>query len=235
MIQLIYMKPTTVIILCAGRGTRMGLLTENCPKPLLILSTGETLLENKLHSLPSTITKIILVVGYLGEMIQKHIGISYEGKEVVYVSQDIEKAYGTGAALELCKDYLQKEESVLVLMGDDIYDKEDLEKLCQYENSILLAYKGEEKFNATWQVLVKDNVLVSFYEKVPPIDLCTGIINTAAYVLSPKYFDIKPVTGADGEVQIPPTIIELVKDGVIFNTVKASYWKQVTVSEDLVV
>lgn len=229
------MKPTTAIILCAGRGTRMGKLTENCPKPLLVLSTGETLLENKLHSLPSTITKIILVVGYLGEMIQKQIGSSYEGKEVIYVMQDIEKVYGTGAALELCKDYLQKEESVLVLMGDDIYNKEDLEKLCHYENAILLDYRGEEKFNATWQVAVEDNKLVTFYEKVPPINLCTGIINTAAYVLSSKYFNIKPVTGADGEIQIPPTISVLVKNGIVFNAVKASYWKQVTSPEDLIV
>jgi NDP-sugar pyrophosphorylase family protein len=54
---------TTAIILCAGRGTRMGHLTDTLPKPLLPLSNGVTLLEAKLRVLPQSIKRIILIVG----------------------------------------------------------------------------------------------------------------------------------------------------------------------------
>lgn len=211
----------------------MGALTDNCPKPLLVLSNGETLLESKLHALPSHIKKVALVVGYLGGMIEERIGKEYEGKEVVYVEQNLEKAYGTGAALFLCKEHIPSDGSVLVLMGDDIYDKDDLTELCQHENAILLAHKGEEKFGASWQVRVEDGKLAEFYEKVPEEHLRTGIINTGAYVLSPSYFEIEPVIGGDGEIQIPPTIAKLLERGIIFSALKARFWKQVTAPEDL--
>jgi NDP-sugar pyrophosphorylase family protein len=227
-------KPTIAVILCAGKGTRMGALTEHCPKPLLPLSTGETLLEIKLHALPASITKVILIIGYKGEMIREKIGTTYEGKEIIYIEQDIEKSYGTGAALALCKDTILGN-SFLVLMGDDIYAKEDLEKLCMYKNAVLLAHLGEAKYGAPWQAEVFEDVFVTFHEKIPPTGHQTGIINTAAYVFSPEYFSVTPVTGADGEVQIPPTILLLMKHGVVFNTVKATLWKQVTAPEDLVV
>ena len=94
---------TTAIIICEGRGTRMGTLTDTLPKPLLPLSTGFTLLEAKLQALPESITRIILIVGYMGDKIRQHIGTMYQGKEVLYIEQDIEKSYGVGAALYLCK------------------------------------------------------------------------------------------------------------------------------------
>ncbi|MDQ5962243.1 MAG: UDP-N-acetylglucosamine diphosphorylase / glucose-phosphate thymidylyltransferase [Patescibacteria group bacterium] len=229
-------QPKTAVILCAGRGTRMGALTENCPKPLLPLSNGQTLLEIKLHALPKSITKVILIVGYLGDMIREHIGNMYEGKEITYVVQDIEKAYGTGAALTLAQEYIDKETSFLVLMGDDIYAKEDLEELCTYENAILLSHEGEKKFGAFWQVRIENGNLAEFYEKVPREELCTGIINAGAYVISPKkYFSVQPLVGADGEIQIPPTISLLIQNGVTWKAVRATYWKQVTAPEDLMI
>src|SRR5580704_5237514 len=47
----IYNAPMQAVILAAGRGTRMGTLTENLPKPLLEVG-GKTLLEHKLDMLP---------------------------------------------------------------------------------------------------------------------------------------------------------------------------------------
>jgi NDP-sugar pyrophosphorylase family protein len=225
---------TTAIILCAGRGTRMGTLTDTLPKPLLPLSTGVTLLEAKLQALPESITRIILIVGYMGDNIRQHIGTMYQGKEVLYIEQDIEKSYGVGAALYLCKPYIH-DEIVLVMMGDDIYAKEDLRKLCEYEYSILLAYLGEQKYNAKWQVAVRDNsTLQEFYPEVPPKEKQTGIINAAAYTFGPKYFDLEPVQGLSGELEIPPTMMKLIALGTDFHVVRATYWKQVTAPEDLV-
>ena len=59
------------VILSAGRGTRMGVLTDSMPKPMLTV-LGKTLLEHKFDILPSEVDEIILIVGNMGGLIQKH-------------------------------------------------------------------------------------------------------------------------------------------------------------------
>ena len=66
------------VILAAGRGVRMGALTESTPKPMLQIK-GRTLLEYKLAALPEEVDEVIIVVGYLGGMIQSHFGGEYNG------------------------------------------------------------------------------------------------------------------------------------------------------------
>ena len=111
------------IILAAGKGTRMGMLTKNIPKPMLKVA-GKTLLEHKFDILPESIDEIIMVIGYLGEVIRDTYGNEYKGKKITYVLQD--KMHGTGGAVWLCRDLIA--DKFLVLNGDDMYAKEDLEK-----------------------------------------------------------------------------------------------------------
>lgn len=62
------------MILAAGRGKRMGALTDNCPKPLLMLG-GETLIERQIKRLQiAGIKNIVINLGYLGEQIRAHLG-----------------------------------------------------------------------------------------------------------------------------------------------------------------
>lgn len=61
-----------IIILAAGRGTRLLPLTANTPKPLLDLGTGKTLLEEQIERMRASgaVDQIVLVVGYLAEQIE---------------------------------------------------------------------------------------------------------------------------------------------------------------------
>ena len=113
-----------IVILAAGKGARMNELTKNTPKPLLSYK-GKNLLEHKLDMLPSDITEIIFVIGYLGEKIQEYFGNSYNSIPITYVEQKEMK--GTAHALWQCKEYLN--EPFIVLMGDDLYDAKDIKKL----------------------------------------------------------------------------------------------------------
>ena len=61
------------VILAAGKGTRMGDLAKETPKPMLRV-LGKTLLEHKLEMLPESITDVIIVVGYLKDKITEVIG-----------------------------------------------------------------------------------------------------------------------------------------------------------------
>lgn len=60
------------VILAAGRGTRMGDLTEDRPKPMIPLR-GKPMLEHVLDRLREAgFTKVFLVTGYMAETIEGH-------------------------------------------------------------------------------------------------------------------------------------------------------------------
>lgn len=62
------------MILAAGRGERMMLLTKNTPKPLL-KAKGITLIEHSIRALKkANITQIIINTAYLGTQIQSYLG-----------------------------------------------------------------------------------------------------------------------------------------------------------------
>jgi NDP-sugar pyrophosphorylase family protein len=62
------------VILAAGRGTRMGALTEHTPKPLLPLQ-GRPIIEHILIGLRAAgIDEAIVVTGYRGAQIEAHLG-----------------------------------------------------------------------------------------------------------------------------------------------------------------
>ncbi len=84
------------VILAAGKGKRMRLLTDKTPKPLLVVG-GKTFLDHILSSLPRSVDEIILVIGHKGEQIKKYIGKKYGSKQIFYVVQHQRK--GTVHAL----------------------------------------------------------------------------------------------------------------------------------------
>ncbi len=62
------------VILAAGEGTRLIPLTLHCPKPLLPVM-GRSLLAYTIEAfLEAEIRELVLVIGYKGEMIRRHVG-----------------------------------------------------------------------------------------------------------------------------------------------------------------
>jgi len=122
------------VILVAGRGTRMGKLTSDCPKPMLPIK-GRPKLVYILENLPEEIDEVILVIGYLGEQIRNFFGDEHNGLRIKYIEQ--KELNGSAGAVSLTKNFIT--DKFLVLMGDDLYLKDDLEKVLVYDWA-LLAY-----------------------------------------------------------------------------------------------
>ena len=74
------------VILAAGRGKRMGRLTNTKPKPLLRVG-GKTFLDHIFDALPPVVESVVVVVGYKGNLIRAYLGKHYKGKKVFYVKQ----------------------------------------------------------------------------------------------------------------------------------------------------
>lgn len=72
------------VILVAGFGTRMGKLTENCPKPMLQIN-GRSKLAYSIEMLPDEITDVVIVVSYLKEQIIDFFGNEFNNRKIYYI------------------------------------------------------------------------------------------------------------------------------------------------------
>src|SRR5262245_37109507 len=101
------------LVLAAGKGSRMGALTAEIPKPMLPLA-GKPILEHVIDRLGEAgIDQVMVVVGYYQERIREHFAayprrIEYREQEVVN---------GTGTAALLAREFCGKDPFILTF-GD---------------------------------------------------------------------------------------------------------------------
>jgi NDP-sugar pyrophosphorylase family protein len=137
---------------------------------------------------------------------------------------------GTGGAMILCKDFVG--DKTLVLMGDDIYKKEDLEKLATHDYAMLVIDEGEEGLKKKGQVIVRDGLLAGINEGDSQTGVTSSLINCAAYVVSKKYFSYQPVQFSETEYGLPHTLVAHLDETPVHIEL-ASWWIQITTPECL--
>ena len=201
------------VILAAGKGTRFGEITKKIPKSLIPVA-GKPIIEYTLEALPSSIKEVYLVVGHLGDMIKNHVGKEYKGIKINYI--EIKKLTGTATALWKARKYLGKEK-FLVIYGDDLYSKKELEKLVRPSTSL----------RVRWAF----GLIKTIYQKKK--EMKTRIlISSGAYVMDGKIFKYKPVKLANGEYGLPQTMLKAAKDIPIKGVVMKN-WIQINKPEDV--
>lgn len=212
------------VILAAGHGKRLQPYTQAVPKHLLEIDE-KPILEHSLAHLPEEIDKIIIVVGWLGEQIRKRFGDNFFDRPIVYIEQA--ERLGTGHALTLCQDLL--EDKFVVLMGDNIYNRRDIEK-CLKHDLCLLAREVPNPHNFAVTEVNADGTLKQVVEK--PHNSECNLINTGLYVLDKRFFDYPLVKIASGEYGLPQTIASMAREHAVYME-KASFWLPVDTPEDL--
>ncbi len=213
------------VILAAGKGLRLRPITESVPKALVDVC-DTPLIFHILASLPSTVTEIFVVVGYLGDQIRAAIGDAFDGKTVRYVTQD--PLDGTGSALHLLKDDLHGK--FLVVNGDDMYGADDLNHLVARDLAVLVA--PTEDANGSTAIVDETGKFVEIRNSevaAPRLRVC------GAYVLDGRFFDypLATVTVHDKiEYSLPHTIVAMARDHAITTEV-ATHWQPVGTHEEL--
>lgn len=207
--------------MCAGLGTRLRPITDTMPKPLVPIS-GRSSLERTLDILPDEVDRLILIVGYLADQIKFRIGESFAGREVVYVHQDV--LDGTGGALRRAESVLRSDR-YLVLMGDDLYDKQDLSNLAKHDKAIL-CYRGEASGSLDALQIDEDRRVCGFHR---PLAGTTCLLNTGAYSLDRHWFSTDPilVPGKTDEWSLPHAIPQLIDLGHPIYAIEATFWMPV--------
>lgn len=204
------------VLLCAGLGTRLRPHTLDTPKPLLEVQ-GRPILDWTLGALPKCVDRIIVVVHYLADQIERYLNTQRYFKEWAVVPQG--EPRGTGDALRKCQSQIRSER-FLVLNGDDLFGAADLAQLGQHSAAVLTSLVAEpKKFGIAF--LKPDGALEKLVEKP---DL-TGprLANTGAYVFPRDVFDIELKLSPRGEYEITDYVSTLASRQP-FHVVQAEFW-----------
>lgn len=214
------------VILAAGKGTRMLPLTETRPKPMQEVR-GKNLIEWKLEALPDPIRDVIIVIGHQGEQIRDFFGSQWGNKSIRYIVQT--ELNGTAGALWAARDLLHGR--FLVMMGDDLYAKGDIERMIKYPWAIGAQEIAKQEIGG--EILINpEGTFAGMNEPKHYVE--HGLINTGLYMLSDALFkyDPVPIGGSSTEFGLPHTLAALAKETPVA-IVKATCWLQVTTPEDL--
>lgn len=115
------------MILAAGRGKRMGRLTENTPKPLLKVGKY-TLIEWQILRLQKAgFTQLVINLGYLGEQIADYLGTGERYGVTIEYSLEPQEGLETGGGV------LQ----ALPLLGEEPFVLTNADVFCDYPYEIL--------------------------------------------------------------------------------------------------
>jgi len=180
------------VILAAGKGTRMGDLTVNLPKPMVLVE-GKPVLEHILLGLrdEAGIRDFFIVTGWHGHVIRDHFGdggpwdvkITY-GEQVV---QD-----GTGKAPELAKDWVGRDRFLLTYGDILLRPPTDYGLLAAAfkEEGVIAVKDGEDLTKGGAVVLNRDGFMIDLVEKGASSQVpANAFYNAGIYLLTPRIFD----------------------------------------------
>lgn len=151
------------VILAAGMGKRLKSLTEKNTKCMVEVN-GVSLIERMLKQIEKqdSIDRIIIVVGYKGEELKQYISTLNIKTPIEYVENKIYDKTNNIYSLYLAKDYLCKEDTLL-LESDLIFEDSVLECLLNDERDTLaLVDRYESWMDGTCVKIGDDDTIEEF-------------------------------------------------------------------------
>jgi N-acetyl-alpha-D-muramate 1-phosphate uridylyltransferase len=155
-----------VVILAGGLATRLYPVTRKIPKSLMMID-GRPFIDYQLELLKEKgVIQIVLCVGNLGEMIEKHVGDGSQfGLDVRY-SYDGVDLLGTGGAIKKAAGTLP--EAFLILYGDSYLDI-DFDSVVQQFNgevfpALMTVYRNRNMFDAS-NIMMTDGKVARYDKK----------------------------------------------------------------------
>jgi UDP-N-acetylglucosamine diphosphorylase / glucose-1-phosphate thymidylyltransferase / UDP-N-acetylgalactosamine diphosphorylase / glucosamine-1-phosphate N-acetyltransferase / galactosamine-1-phosphate N-acetyltransferase len=231
-----FMNPRAVI-LAAGKGTRMGSLTHDVPKPMLEVR-GKPILLHIIEGMKEAgVADFVLITGYKAEVIEEFFGDgSALGIHVQYARQAVQD--GTGKAPELAKDALQGA-PFLLTYGDILVKAGTYRKLVTgYQtgkwNALVTAKAGEEVQKGGVLLVDSSMRLTGLVEK-PSTDQLNQLIesgqlkpdgpfyyNAGVYLFSNNIFDHTATLTKSprGEFELTDAILGLVQSNHVVGVVE---------------
>ncbi len=239
------MKIRKAILPVAGLGTRFLPATKAQPKEMLPIFDTPAIQFIVEEAAAAGIEEIIVITGPKKDVIGRHFERNPElehflrerGKtraletvrrlsqlaHFTYVRQ--EEPLGDGHAILCASDLIEKNETVVVLFGDDIVDNGDglnaVQQLLQVHEKkkepVILLEKIDRSLSKKYGIVALDkkNRITKLVEKPEPQDAPSDIAVVGKFILTPKLFKILKSTmpGQDGEIRLANACQEYIRRG----------------------
>ena len=232
----------TAVLLAAGRGTRLGALTADRPKPMLDIA-GAPLISHIVDVLAGAGLKhFVLVTGYLSEQVETWAK-AYErqsaGVSIVAVRQP--QLNGTGGAMLTAKQHVAGLERFVFGWGDILMDRANYPRFVQHarndEYDLLLAVnRVKDPFKGAAVYLDSHMIVQRLDEKPAEGTAKTEWNNAGLFATGQTIFDylarLKP--SVRGEIEVPGAIAQMIADRRVVRAVDMrGFWSDVGTPKDV--
>ena len=219
------------VILAAGKGTRMGDLTQEIPKPMLPVQ-GRPILEHIVTGLLQCgIRQICIITGWRAEVIEQRFGNGQSlGAQLAYARQTVQD--GTGKAPELAKTFVGNDDFLLtygdILVRPDTYARMIRRFQSDAFAGLLTVTEGEDVTKGGLNFFDQDFCLRQLIEKPSPTQIAelqaTGRLkpgqpvwyNAGIYLFRPIVFEYtaRLEKSPRGEYELTDAVSAMVSAGL---------------------
>ena len=216
------------LILAGGRGTRLGALTADRPKPMLPIG-GVPMLERIMGGIAdqTPIRDFVLVTGYRADVIEAYFGDGRRWRwQIEYVAQPIPK--GVGDAVHCARSALQ-DTDFLMTYGDIMLGASNYGRFAREWSSPVppeLGARGrssalvglnwvEDPYKGAAVYLNAQGEIQRIEEKPAPGTAQTHWNNAGLFLFQPLLFDYtaRLMPSARGELELPDAISAMIRAG----------------------
>jgi dTDP-glucose pyrophosphorylase len=218
--------PVDVVVMAGGKGTRLQPLTEDTPKPLLLVGE-KPILEHNLQRLSLFgMDDFWITVNYLGKQVEEYFG---DGKErnlqIEYVYE--QKPLGTAGAMSKIKNF--RHDYVLLTNSDILtnLDYEDFFLQFKEEEADMAVVTIPYKVDVPYAVLETTNGHVMNFKEKPTY---TYYSNGGIYLMKREVIDHIPEGTFYDTTDLMEALIENGKK--VFSYPLSGYWLDIGKHED---
>ena len=228
---------TKAVLLAAGRGSRLGALTESQPKPLLSVA-GRPIIVHILDGLRRAgIEEITVITGYLGDVLERELGNGEaSGLSLRYLRQ--ESLDGTARAVALARDWLG-DEQFFAGWGDILVRPENYRRVIRaagLADAAIAVNDVDDPWAGAAVYVDESNMVQRIVEKPARGTSTTRWNNAGLSVLGPSIWaEIDRLQPSQrGEYELPQAVAALVAGGARVVAVPLEgEWFDVGTVEDL--
>lgn len=206
------------VILAAGRGTRLGALTDNCPKPMIVIAGIPVVEYVIMGCIDAGIKDFVLVTKYLSEKVEEYFGDGSKwGINIKYVVQD--DRYGTGVALLMSEDIIG-DSDVLMAYGDCVTERIAYKEAIDiFNNNDVFAVESCNWVEDPWQggavIFNEEHIVEKMIEKPPKGTIPSNWNSAGIFVFKNEIFDYcrRLTPSVRGEYELPTAVSNIINDG----------------------
>jgi glucose-1-phosphate thymidylyltransferase len=214
------------VIPVAGMGSNLRPHTHTQPKALVPVA-GKPILAHIMDSLlEAGIQDFILIIGYLGDKIEKYVSGHYPDLKVEYVLQ--EPRLGLGHAIWMTRNFFAENHQMLIVLGDTIVNA-DLHSLIQSTHSVVGVKKVENPRLFGVAELDSDGFIKKLIEKptIPKSNLALvgiyKIMNARKLLMALNYLIENDIKTQD-EFHLTDGLMRILQEGEKITTSQVTNW-----------